>query len=217
MMPRTVNRRSPSAVPSGTWLLTASPFFSANSFVRMIESGCARKTSGSSMTASSRRIEIVVAQAAVAGHVDAKNQQAAFAGNPRVDNRFDHRHGDAHRRRRLDSLEDLFVEAGLAGAHLQLGFSGDPIDGRVEAEQHALIGRVHADEDRHAQHDPADRQQRPQHVLSEVRPADEAQEDHRATPQRRAPHVLDDAAVAQRDGPRAALGDLHVVRDDDDR
>ena len=53
MMPRIVNCFSPSAVPSDRRLPIARPFLSANSFERMSESGCARKTSGSSTTASS--------------------------------------------------------------------------------------------------------------------------------------------------------------------
>jgi hypothetical protein len=53
MMPRTVNCFSPSAVPSARWPPTAIWFLSANSFDRMIESGWARNTSGSSTTASS--------------------------------------------------------------------------------------------------------------------------------------------------------------------
>ena len=51
--PRTVNGFCPSAVPSVTRPPTARWFLSANSLDRMIESGCARNTSGSSITASS--------------------------------------------------------------------------------------------------------------------------------------------------------------------
>ena len=51
--PRTVNCLAPSTVPSATRPPTAIWFLSANSFDRMIESGCARNTSGSSTTAMS--------------------------------------------------------------------------------------------------------------------------------------------------------------------
>ena len=71
----------------------------------MIESGCARNTSGSSIDRLVARFEVVVAQAAIAGHVDAEDQQVAFAGDPRVDDGLDDRHGDADRRRGLDRLE----------------------------------------------------------------------------------------------------------------
>ena len=53
MMPRTVNRFSPSIVRIGTFVPIPRPFRSANSRVTISESGCARKTSGSSTTASS--------------------------------------------------------------------------------------------------------------------------------------------------------------------
>jgi hypothetical protein len=53
MMPRTVNALSPTMVESVSRLPTCSAFRSANSFVTMMESGWARKTSGSSTTASS--------------------------------------------------------------------------------------------------------------------------------------------------------------------
>ena len=46
-----------------------------------------------------------------------------------VDDRFDDRDGDAHRRRGLHLLEHVLVEAGLAGRDLQLGLAGDAIDG----------------------------------------------------------------------------------------
>ncbi len=53
MIPRTVNCFSPSMVRIGTFVPIAMPFRSANSRVTISESGCARNTSGSSMTASS--------------------------------------------------------------------------------------------------------------------------------------------------------------------
>ena len=51
---------------------------------------------------------------------------------------------------------------------------------------------------------PGRRQHRPQHVLAEVRPADQPQQDHATQV---AEIVLDDPAVAQRDGALAALRD----------
>ena len=106
-------------------------------------------------------------------------EQVALAREAGVDDRLDHRHRDAHRRTRLHRLEHVFAEAGLAGRDLQLGLAGDAIDGLVEGEQHALVGGVHADEHGDAEHDAGGREQRAQHVLAEVRPADEAQQDHR--------------------------------------
>ena len=53
MMPRTVNRFIPPTVPSANWLFTPRWFFSENDRVSMIESGWARKISGSSIAASS--------------------------------------------------------------------------------------------------------------------------------------------------------------------
>ncbi len=123
-------------------------------------------------------VEIVVAQAAVASHVDAQHEEGALAGNLRVDGRFDDRHGDPHRWRGLDRLEHGFVESGFAGRYLELGLARDAIDGAIEREQNALVGGVHPDEDRHAQDDPRGRQDRAHDVLAEVRPADQAEEDH---------------------------------------
>ncbi len=123
-------------------------------------------------------LDVVLAQAAIAGHVDAEDQQLALAADPGVHHRLDHGHGHAHGRGRLHGLQHFLVEPGLARRDLQLGLAGDAVDGLVEGVQHALVGRVHADEHRHPQHDPGHRQHRPQDVLAEVRPADEAQEDH---------------------------------------
>jgi hypothetical protein len=53
MMPRTVNCFWPSIVRIGTFAPIPRPLRSANSRVTISESGCARKTRGSSMTASS--------------------------------------------------------------------------------------------------------------------------------------------------------------------
>jgi hypothetical protein len=85
-------------------------------------------------------IEIVVAQAAVAGHVDAQHEERALAGNLRVDGRFDDRHRDPHRGRALDRLEHGFVESCFAGRYLELGLARDAIDGAIEREENALAG-----------------------------------------------------------------------------
>ena len=53
MIPRIVNVWFPSIVPSTILLSACSPFRFANSSVTISESGCARNTSGSSITASS--------------------------------------------------------------------------------------------------------------------------------------------------------------------
>ena len=129
-----------------------------------------------------------------------------------VDDRFDDRHGDADRRARLHRLEHLFVEAGLARRHLQLGLAGDAIDGAREREQHALIRGVHADEHRDAEHDAGRRQQRPQDVLAEVRPADQAQQDHRRCRLTSSTMRPSRSAIVRWQLSR----DVHVVRDDDD-
>ena len=135
---------------------------------------------------------------------------------PELDDGLDDRHGDAHRGRRLHGLEHFFGKPGLAGRHLQFRLAGNPIDRAVEREEDALVGRVHADEHRDAEHDPGDREQRPQHVPPDVRPADEAQQVHgrRTLGRGGRPHVFDDAAVAERNRAIGAARDLEVVGDD---
>ena len=77
--------------------------------------------------------EIVLAQAAIARHVDAEDQQIALAGQPRADDRFDDRRGHAHLGERLHALQHLFVEARFAGRDLQLRRAGDAIERVLEA------------------------------------------------------------------------------------
>ena len=79
----------------------------------------------------------------------------------------------------------------------------------VEGAQHAAVGGLHADEQRHAEHDAGGGEHRAQQVLADVGPGDEAEEDHRR-------HVPGDARVAQGDGARAAFGDTVIVGDDED-
>ena len=62
--------------------------------------------------------EIVVAKAAVTGHVDAEHEQIALSLDVRVDDDFDHRHRDAHARCRLNLLEYVFIEACVACCNL---------------------------------------------------------------------------------------------------
>ena len=89
--------------------------------------------------------------------------------------RLDDGHGDLHVGNGLHALEDVFGKARLARRDLQLGRAGDPIDRALEREEHRLVGGVHRDEHRHAEHDADHRQQRAHRVLSQVRPADESQ------------------------------------------
>ena len=75
-------------------------------------------------------LEVVVAQAAVAGHVDAEDEQVALARRccesttASMTGTATRTAGDACTR-----LEHLFVEAGLAGRDLQLGLAGNAVDG----------------------------------------------------------------------------------------
>ena len=128
MMPRTVNAFSPSAVCSGRRLPTRSPLRSASSFETMSESGCARKTSGSSTIAVVSAVEVVVAQTAIARHVDAEHEQVALALQVRIHDGLDDRDRHAHGRRGLDLLEHVFAEASFAGGDLQVRLAGNAID-----------------------------------------------------------------------------------------
>ena len=101
-------------------------------------------------------LEVVLAQAAIACHVDAENQDVALTGQPRRRRRLDDGHRHLHFGNRLDALEHLFGKPGLARRHLQLSRAGDAIDRSLEREEHRLIRRVHRDEHGDAEHD-ADR------------------------------------------------------------
>ena len=217
MMPRTVNGFSPSTVPSGERVCpTASWFLSANSFDRMSESGCARNTSGSS-------IDRLVAAArdrsrAGCGRRSCRRRAPAGCPAPRL---FESTTAS------MTGTATRTVEAACTFSSTS---SSKPVSPAVtcssvlpamrstvceNANEHALIRGVHADEHGHAQHDPG----RGQHVrstcLRKYGQLIRRKQDHRrATALLR--DVLDDAAVAERDGALAALGDLHVVRHDDD-
>ena len=72
-----------------------------------------------------RVLERVVAQAAIAGHVDAEEHQAAFARVRRVHDGLDDRDGNADFRNRLDELERRLLEPEFTGRDLQFGRAGD--------------------------------------------------------------------------------------------
>ena len=122
--------------------------------------------------------EIVVSQAAVAGHVDAENQEAALAAHAGTHDRFDHRYGDTNGPGGLHSLEHIFGKPAFSRRHLQLGLAGNAIHGLRKREHHAAIGAVHSDEHGHAQNDAAGRQDHSQPMLARIRPRDQPQQDH---------------------------------------
>src|SRR5205085_2720246 len=123
-------------------------------------------------------LEIVVAQAAVARHVDTEHEQAALSYEIRVDDGLDHRYRNAYRCSALHRVEHFFGKSGFCRGDLQLRLAGDAIDGAAEGEQHALIRGVHADEDGDAEHYACGGEQCPQHVPAEVRPANQPEERH---------------------------------------
>ena len=153
--------------------------------------------------------EVVVAQAAVARHVHAKDEQVALAGDVRVDDDFDDRHGDPYCGRRLHDVQHVLAKARFAGRDLELGLTGDPVDGLREPEEHRLIRRVHPDEHRDAQDDAGRREDGPQDVLAEVGPGDETKQDHGAArgirPGCVVSRVVDDVPVTESDRALAAL------------
>ena len=102
--------------------------------------------------------KVVIAQAAVTGHVYREDQQTARVREGRIHDRFDHGHRHAHIRVGLDLLENFLGKPRLASRNLQLCRASDPVDGLIERVQHGLIGRMHSHEDRHSEHDPGKRQ-----------------------------------------------------------
>jgi hypothetical protein len=178
-MPRTTNPLSPSTVPSVSRLPGVMPF--RKFFRRDQRIGLREEHERVVNHRIIAALQVVIAEAAIAGHIDPENEQVALAFDPRVNDRFDHGDRHANGLRSLNLVQNRLVETGLAGAHLQFRLPGDPIDCAREREEHALIRGVHADEHRHPEYDPGDRQQCSQHVLSEVRPADQPDEDHGVT------------------------------------
>jgi hypothetical protein len=123
--------------------------------------------------------EIVLTKTPIAGHVDAQDQETALARQAGPDDRLDDGRGHADLIQRLDPLEDLFREPGVAGGDLEFGGAGNAVDGLLEAGKHGVVGRVHRHEDGNADHDRRQREQRANDVLSDIRPAHEPEQHHR--------------------------------------
>lgn len=119
-------------------------------------------------------LEVVFAQAPIAGHVDAENQDVPLSRQARAGRRLDDRHRDLDLRDRLHPLEHVFQKPGVTGRHLQLGRAGNAIDGALERKKDRLIRRVHRHKHGDAEHDAGHRQEGSNRVLAQVRPADQA-------------------------------------------
>ncbi len=126
-------------------------------------------------------VEIVIAEAAIAGHIHGKDEQFALSREAGVGFGFDHGRGGAHFAQRLHALEHFFREPGIARRDLQLRFAGDALHGVIEGVQYGLVRGLHAHQQRHAEHDSRRGQHGAQQVFAQVGPADQAQQDHRRT------------------------------------
>ena len=124
------------------------------------------------------RLQIVVAQAAIARHVDAQDQQIALPFDARTHHRFDHRHRDPHFRHGLHAIQNIFVEARFSRRDLQLRGARDAIHRLMKRVHHRLVRGVDADKHSHAQHNSRQRQQPARQMLPDVGPANEFQQDH---------------------------------------
>ena len=116
-------------------------------------------------------VEIVIAEAAVAGHIDGEDQELALAGESGIGLGLDNRRGGTDLAERLDAFQHVFGESGVAGGDLELGLAGDALDGVVEGAQHAAVGGLHADEQRYSEHDAGGGEHAAQQVLADVGPA----------------------------------------------
>ena len=104
-----------------------------------------------------------------------------WPGSAGIDCGLDDGRGGADLAERLDAFQHVFGESRIAGRDLELGLAGDALHGVVEGAQHAAIGGLHADEQRDAEHDAGGGEHAAQQVLADVRPGDEAEQDHRRT------------------------------------
>ena len=198
MMPRTVNALSPIIVDSVSRSPTRRPFRVGELLRDDDRIGLREKHERIVDDRFVAALEVVLAQAAIAGHVDAEDQDVSLAGEVRRRRRFDDGHGDLHFGYRLDALEHFFGKPGFAGRHLQLGRAGDPIDGALECKEHRLIRGVHRDEHGDAEHDADDREQRTDRVFLQIRPADEAKQSHAGPTRLTSPTILPSRIVIVR-------------------
>jgi hypothetical protein len=123
-------------------------------------------------------IHRVVAQAAVACHIDAEDKHRAFAGQTAVYGRFDNRHGNTHFRHCLNAFQNGLFESELTGCHLQLSRTRDLIDGVAECSLDGSIHGIHGHVDRNAKNDAGDCQGPPKDMTFEIGPAEQPEESH---------------------------------------
>ena len=97
MIPRMVNCFSPSTVPSGIAIVDAEMVLLGELLRQDDRVGLREKHERIVDDRFVAALEVVVAQAAVAGHVDAEHEQVALARDVRIDDRLDDRHRDADR------------------------------------------------------------------------------------------------------------------------
>ena len=71
--------------------------------------------------------DVVIAQAAVARHIDAQDQNVALPRKPRAGDSFNHRNRRTDLRNRLHALQNVFVESRFSGRDLQLRRARDAI------------------------------------------------------------------------------------------
>ena len=116
MMPRTVNALSPIIVDRVS-LLADAKVVPLGEFVRDDDRiGLREKHQRIVDDRLVAAFEVVLAQAAIARHIDAENQNVSLARQVRAGRRLDDGHGDLHLGNRLHALEHLFGKSGLAGA-----------------------------------------------------------------------------------------------------
>src|SRR5690349_21802428 len=77
-------------------------------------------------------LEVVIAQAAVACHINTENQNVALASQAGFGQCLDDGHGSLDIRQRLNTFENRFLETEFAGRYLQLRLACNLIDGFVE-------------------------------------------------------------------------------------
>ena len=96
--------------------------------------------------------QIVIAQAAIAGHVHGQDQNVARSFQFGVNTRFNHWHRHTHFRNGLNLFQNLFGKTRLPGCDLKLGCTGNAIHCLMKSFQHRLIRSVHSNKYSHTQH-----------------------------------------------------------------
>ena len=120
------------------------------------------------------RLQIVFAQTAITGHVDAQNEHVSFSLHAALNHCLNHGCCRSHFAERLHAVQHIFGKSRFARRNLQLRLAGNTVDRCAQSSKNRCSGSVHPDKNRDAQHNSYCREQRAQAVFADVLPTDES-------------------------------------------